>query len=183
MKFNINILFVLAALSFIPTLASAEIRKGDTLQTLSNIHPDMVKRVWYTMNYQQSGLIPACEEIIVKKISRKRMVFTWEGIQYTVAYDKHTKKSGVSFQQAISTYFGPKCDQDKINKLSGANKEGFETGVPLIGMTREAVIYAMGRPPFHANPNIKSRSWMYWRNKFARRSVTFDSKGIVKEIR
>lgn len=183
MKFSIKILFILVALSFIPALASAEIKKGDTLQTLSNIHPDMVRRVWYTTNYQQAGLIPACTEIIVQKISKKRMVFTWEGIQLTAAYDKHTKKAGVSFQKAISTYFGPKCDQDKFNSLSGADKEGVESGVPLLGMSREAVIFSMGRPPFHANPNIKARSWMYWRNKFARRSVTFDSKGIVTEIR
>jgi outer membrane protein assembly factor BamE (lipoprotein component of BamABCDE complex) len=50
-------------------------------------------------------------------------------------------------------------------------------------MTRQGLIYAMGRPPIHANPNLDSDTWMYWLNRFKRQAIDFDDNGLVEEIR
>lgn len=184
MKTKLSILAISALLALLPIASFAEdIKNGDTLQTLTNLHPDPTKRLIYTVNYQQDGLIPACSEITVKKISRKRMTFDYEGIEYRMDYDRNIKKAGISFQQVAQSMVGPKCDSAKIASLSATDKEGIEAGLPRVGMTRDGVYFAMGRPPFHVNPKLEVREWMYWRNRFSRRAVEFDDNGIVTNIR
>ena len=165
------------------TVFAEDIKKGDTLQALTNLHPDNTKRLLYTINYQQEGLIPVCAEITVKKISRKRMVFDYQGMEYSLNYEKHTKNSGISFQQAAQDFFGPKCDSKKIASLSKTDQEGIKAGTARVGMSRDGVYFAMGRPPLHANPNLDGNEWMYWRNRFGRRAIEFNNEGKVSGIR
>lgn len=166
------------------THAHAEFRKGDKLETLVNLHPDMAKRFIYTTNYQQvGGLIPVCTEVTVQKFSRKALVFLANGIQYTMAYDKHTKNAGVSFENAVKDFFGPRCDSKKIAGLGAKDKEGIKSGTPVVGMTKQGVIFAMGRPPYHVNPSLESNNWMYWQNRFNRVAIEFNDKGVVTAVR
>src|SRR5690554_3920190 len=89
-------LLLLAGASF----AQAEVKKGDTLQTLVNLHPDPNRKTLSTINYQLSGdLIAVCTEVTVSAINRKRIVFTAKGTEYTLAYDKHTRSAGMDFQE------------------------------------------------------------------------------------
>ena len=170
---------LLACLS-LPSIA--EISKGK-YQTLANLHPDLNRALIYTANYQlQGGLIPMCSEVEVKKVKKKALVFVWQEREYTLKWEKHTKNAGKSLQDVAQLFFGEKCDADKVKKLSKVDREGIEAGVPMIGMSKQAVLYAMGRPPFHANYSTDAKIWTYWRNKFARTTVTFDDKGIVKKI-
>lgn len=161
---------------------SGKIKAGDKLQALSNLHPDMNKHLLYTLNYQLPGLIPVCTEITVTKISRKAMAFTWQGMEYQLAYDGFTKDAGVTFEDAALTYFGPACDKAKMQKLGKADQEGIRSGKPIVGMTREGVLFAMGRPPVHANPDLKAAQYRYWKNRFATEIIEFDDKGNVSNI-
>lgn len=176
-------LLALVALVFaLPSFAD-DIKKGDKLQTLINLHPDMNKRLLYTLNYQQPGLIPICSDITVQKISKKKMVFEYHGANYEIAYEGFTKDAGVSFQQAIQNFFGPKCDEAKIKSLSKVDQEGIKSGEAQLGMTKEGVLFAMGRPPVHATPSLDSNYWLYWRNRFGKRGIEFDSNGKVSNIK
>lgn len=181
---NLKQSIVICFFAMLPTLAFAGgFSKGDKLKTLTNLHPDMNKMVIYTMNYQLPGIIPVCSDIEVVSAKKKKMVFLWKGKEFTVIYDKHTKKGGYSFDDALAKFFGPSCDEVKINKLSKLDQKGIRKGQPIVGMTREGVYYAMGNPPPHANPDLEGYTWLYWRNRFARRAVDFDDNGIVESIR
>lgn len=166
-----------------PALLAQDIKNGDKLQTLSNLHPDMAKRLLYTTNYQQAGLIPVCSDITVTGINGKRMKFDYQGVEYAMEYEKYTKNAGVSFQEALKHYFGPKCDKAKINSLGAADKDGIKSGLPKIGMTKAGIQFAMGRPPAHATPNLDMNYWLYWQNRFGKRGIEFDDKGKVTGIR
>lgn len=179
----LSALAVIIGLTGAPAQAEDVIKRGDVLQTLTNLHPDNTKRLLYTVNYQQPGLIPVCSEITVTDISGKRMEFTYKGVEYKLDYERNTKGAGVSFQEAAQTMFGPACDQAKIDSLSETDKEGIKYGEPQIGMTRDGIYFAMGRPPIHANPNLDSFEWMYWRNRFARRAIEFNDEGVVVGMR
>lgn len=174
---------MLACLAAAPALHAQDIKKGDKVQTLSNLHPDMAKRLLYSTNYQQAGLIPVCTDVTVTKINKSEMVFDYQGVTYTFAYDKHTKGAGVSFQDVVKTYFGPACEKSKIDALSAPDKEGIRSGQPKIGMTKAGIVFAMGRPPFHANPNLDANYWLYWKNKFGKTGLEFDDKGKLTGIR
>jgi len=160
---------------------AADIKEGDTLQTLSNLHPD--KQEILSINYQLPSKIPVCANVTVKKVSKGAMVFDYEGSEYQFVLDKHTKGADISLQQAAQAYFGPKCDEAKMKSMSKVDQEGIASGRAQVGMTREGVMLAMGRPPFHANPSLDVPEWMYWRNRFARVAVQFDDKGKVTNVR
>ena len=175
---------LLAAASICVVMPSfADIQKGDKVQTIANLHPDMQRKVLYTLNYQLPGLIPVCSEITVVKASRKGAVVQYNGQEFEIAYDGFTKGAGVSFQQALeSIYFGKACDKAKMQKLGKADQDGIKSGQPKVGMTRDGVLFAMGRPPFHANPDLTASEWRYWRNRFSQMVITFGDDGKVASI-
>jgi hypothetical protein len=161
----------------------ADIKKGDKLQTLANLHPDMHRRVLFTLNYQLPGLIPVCSDVTVTKVGKKKLVFEYNGQPFEIGYEGFTAGAGVSFQQAVQTiYFGATCDKAKMQSLSKVDQEGIRSGQPKVGMTREGVLFAMGRPPFHATPDLKSSSWRYWKNRFSQMVVNFGEDGKVSGI-
>ena len=177
-----NALLVAASLTCaMPSLA--DIKKGDKLQTLANLHPDMQRRVLFTLNYQLPGLIPVCSSVTVTKVGRKKLAFEHNGQEFEIAYEGFTEGAGVSFQKAVqTTYLGSACDKAKMQSLSKVDQEGIRSGQPRVGMTREGVLFAMGHPPFHANPDLGSASWRYWKNRFAQMVVNFGEDGKVSSI-
>ena len=163
--------------------SAADIKAGDKLQTLSNLHPDSARREIQTINYQLPSRIPVCSDVTVKKISKGAMVFVYNDAEYEFVLDKHTKGADVSLQQAAQAFFGPKCDEAKLKALSKVDQDGIAAGRAQVGMTRDGVLFAMGRPPFHANPSLEVSEWMYWRNRFGRTAVQFDADGKVSNVR
>lgn len=162
---------------------SAEIEKGDTLQTLVNLHPDPERKTISVINYQLSGaLLPACTEVKVTGINRKRMVFTADGQEYVMEYDRNIRKAGIKFQDALAGFFGESCDKQKMNSLSKKDKDGIASGTASVGMTKDGVLFAMGPPPQHATDSLDSNEWMYWVNRFNRQRIEFDDKGVVTAV-
>lgn len=162
----------------------AELRKGETYQTLANLHPDGNKRLLYSLNYQLQGfMIPVCSEITITGIKKKQITFTWNGVAYTLAWDGHTKKAGVSLMQMAEEYFGPECPESEIAAMNELDQEGIRRGIPQVGMSREAILIAMGRPPFHANPSLEAPTFMYWANRYKRKAIDFDKDGKVVAVR
>lgn len=174
-------LFLSVAVSGFTHAASFE--KGEKLVLLTNLHPDMNKQYIYSMNYQLPNLMPMCEEITVVKKTKKVFIFEWNGLEYTFAFDKHTKKTGVDFNTVLGDFFGTKCDSAKVKKMSAVDQKGIKRGLPMEGMTRQGILYAMGRPPRHVNPDIDAYMYMYWLNKFKRKAIHFNDKDIVEEVR
>jgi hypothetical protein len=70
-----------------------------------------------------------------------------------------------------------------MKSLGKEDQEGIRSGHPQVGMTRSGVLFAMGRPPVHANPDLNAAEWTYWRNRYGRMIVSFDGDGKVSGIR
>lgn len=174
---------LLVSVSMIAVPSLADIKKGDKLQTLANLHPDMQRRVLFTLNYQLPGLIPVCSDVTVTKVGKKKLEFEYSGQLFEIGYEGFTEGAGVSFQKAVQTlYLGTACNKVKMQSLSKVDQEGIRSGQPRVGMTRDGVLYAMGRPPFHANPDLNSPSWRYWKNRFSQMVVNFGEDGKVSSI-
>lgn len=156
---------------------------AEEVYTAVNLHPDPVKGLLYTVNYQLPSLMPRCTPVEIKKLSKKKMVFRHKesGRDYTFAY--HKRATPIPLNEYLSDFFVSKCSDDDITSLSDKDKEGIKMGRPLLGMTKEGVLFAMGRPPHHVNPSLDYNEWTYWKNKFARTIVTFDESGKVSQIR
>ena len=159
------------------------LKQGDKLQLRSNLHPDFARNTIYTTNYQLPDVIPVCTEVTVVDSKEKVLTFNWNGRDMEFAWDKHTRRAGVQLDTLLADFFGTHCDQAAMDTLSAIDKEGIETGKPRVGMSKQGILFAMGRPPYHANPSLDSNRWTYWRNRFARMIITFDDNGIVTKIR
>ncbi|HET9862285.1 MAG TPA: hypothetical protein VFP37_02510 [Steroidobacteraceae bacterium] len=161
----------------------AEIHKGDRLQTLANLHPDMQRHVLYSLNYQLPGLIPVCSTVLITNVGKKKIAFEYNGQEFEIAYEGFTKGAGKTLNEAVEAiYFGPACNKKKMDSLSKVDQEGIKAGQPRVGMTRDGVLFAMGRPPFHANPDLSSSSWRYWKNRFVQTVINFGEDGKVSSI-
>ena len=178
-----GLLSLVTILGSIPFATAQGIREGATLQLLSNLHPDIERRLLYTMNYQLPNLLPVCSEVTVRKLKRKEMTFDYQGVTYKIEYEKHTRGAGVAFETALGYYFGSSCDQAQVSALTGVDREGVERGQAIIGMSRDAGLLAMGRPPVHVNPTPQNQqSWTYWKNRFGKLVVEFDNEGKVSNV-
>lgn len=182
-KWELAAAIVLGSMTMSHALHAEDLKEGDKLQTLTNLHPDPDKKLLYTMNYQQAGLIPVCSDIVVTGVGRQDLKFEYQGTTYRMEYEKHTKSAGVSFQDAAKSFFGPSCDNAKLKSLSKVDQEGVKAGKPRVGMSKDGVHFAMGRPPHHANTNLDGNYWLYWQNRFGKTGVEFDDKGKVSLIK
>lgn len=157
-----------------------DLMKSQNVVLKTNLHPDPVRHRLYTVNYQQPGLIPMCTEVELVELSDKRLVFKVKstGVQYTL--DRH--RSTADLAAYLHDYFGTSCNKEKLNNLSDIDKEGIKKGKALKGMSKEAVILALGFPPKHKTPNLETNQWRYWLNRWKTMVVEFDDSGKVSAI-
>lgn len=155
--------------------------KADTVYTLVNLHPDEERRRLYTVNYQMPAVLPVCTEVNLTKLKRKALYFqvpSRSNREYE--YIKH-KSLPDAFDVHLGQIFGKTCPKDKIAKMSKLDRDGIKAGRPLVGMTKAAVVIAMGPPPSHVTYSTDLDEWMYWQNRFGRLRVEF-SNGKVSRI-
>ncbi|WP_444994782.1 hypothetical protein [Aliikangiella sp. IMCC44359] len=157
-----------------------DLMKSQNVVLKTNLHPDPVRHRLYTVNYQQAGLIPMCTEVELVELSGKRLVFKVKstGVQYTL--DRH--RSTADLAVYLHDYFGTNCNKEKLNDLSDIDKEGIKKGKALRGMSKDAVILAIGLPPKHKTPSLESNQWRYWLNRWKTMVVEFDDSGKVSAI-
>ncbi|MBL4829784.1 MAG: hypothetical protein JKY55_07855 [Aliivibrio sp.] len=146
--------------------------------TLVNLHPDEQRAKLYSVNYQQSGLIPLCSEVVMVEIQPKRLTFKVNSNERQYTLDKHS--SSPDFGKYLAQYFGTSCDKNAIAKMSEIDQEGIKKGVVKSGMTKKGVILAIGYPPEHRTPSLDSDEWIYWRNRFATTLIKF-TDGVVTQ--
>jgi hypothetical protein len=148
--------------------------------TLVNLHPDEPRQRLYSVNYQQSGLIPLCSKVKIESLDKRKMTFRDLDKNREYEYIFHN-----SLRDPIPThldkFFGKKCDP-KVESMSEVDRKGIRAGTALPGMTKRAVILAIGYPPEHATPSLDGDVWTYWKNRFGKMRVEF-SGGKVAEIR
>lgn len=150
---------------------------ADDVYTLVNLHPDESKARLYTVNYQMPGLIPVCSKVKINKTSRKAVKFEVADRGREYEYLLH-KSLPEPFAQHLGQIFGKKCPKDQIAKMSKLDKEGIEQGVAKVGMSKAAVLIAMGPPPSHATHSLDANSWMYWQNRWGKLRVDFQNDKV-----
>ncbi len=153
------------------------------LVTLTNLHPDVGnKNFLYSINYQRAGLIPVCTPVTLSDADDRsfKVSVRETGREYTFFQHKATPES---LNYIANLYFGPSCDRATIDRLSAIDRKGIEQGEALPGMTRQGVIYAVGYPPSHRTPSMKSDRWVYWTSRFVTDVVQFENDRVVDGTR
>jgi len=139
--------------------------------TLVNLHPDEQRRRLYSVNYQQSGLIPVCSKVKIESVSKRKMTFRLLDSDREYDYVFHdTLRDPIP--KHLDKLFGTKCDAT-LAGLSEVDRKGIRAGTAMGGMTKRGVTLAIGYPPEHATPSLESDIWTYWMNRFGKMTVSF----------
>ena len=148
--------------------------------TLVNLHPDAAASLLYSVNYQQDGLIPLCTPVDIEQVTSQSMVFSVPstGQRYTYLFHSTLQEP---IPQHLDRYFGPSCDPSVVQALPPVDQRGIEQGRVTTGMSKDAVILAVGYPPQHATPSLDVDRWRYWKNRWDTMLVYFDG-GVVSAI-
>jgi hypothetical protein len=148
--------------------------------TLVNLHPDEGRARLFAVNYQQDGLIPLCSPVALIDLDDERLVFEVIATGRRYEYYDH-KAAAEPFPDHLARYFGTACPPAR-DTLAGVDLEGVERGVALVGMSKPALVLAIGYPPPHVTPSLDADRWLYWKNRFNRIAISF-SEGQVRAIR
>jgi hypothetical protein len=168
-----------ATVSLAPAVAGAQ---GKTY-LLTNLHADGKRMLLYSANYQnpeQTELLAACTEVKEGSKSKSKMEFTVvsSGKKYTYEYNKASTPEGLDAN--VGKYFGASCD--KPGGLSSVDEQGIKEGRAMVGMSKKAVVMAIGYPPTSQTKSTDDNSWRYWHNRFTTMLITFDG-GKVTNIK
>ena len=160
------------------------ITEGATVYALVNLHADAANNRLYAMNYQLTKLMPICSEFVITDIETKVIELTHKGIEYDYLWDKYTRNADQSLTENFALFFGKSCDEAKakVSTFSALDQKGIKRGQPIVGMSKEGILVAMGRPPIHATPDLDADLWTYWVNRWARNVLEFDESDKLKHI-
>jgi hypothetical protein len=145
--------------------------------TLVNLHPDEHRHRLYSVNYQQSGLIPLCSKVKIESVDKRKMTFRLVDSDRKYEYIFHDSLAD-PIPKHLDKIFGKKCDAT-LQGLSEVDRQGIRAGTVLSGMSKRGVTLAIGYPPEHATPSLDSDLWTYWKNRFGKMTVSFANGKVV----
>lgn len=154
----------------------------------SNLHADLGNNKVSSVNYQVRGdLIPWGTEVRVVRMGRRSLVFEDVAKRRQYRYGFHWKtRTTVPLSEHLKRVFLENVDELKqqVGAMSDLDRDGIYEGRVKPGMSREAVLVAIGYPPEFANRRelLAAREWLYWINRFERMVVGFGRDGLVNRI-
>ena len=152
-----------------------------SIVTLTNLHPDDGFERLYAANFQQPGLIPVCSEVTLLMMFTDKMYFRVNDTGKTYWYLDYDA-TGEPLHTNLSHYFGEGCPKSQLDGLSAVEREGVRLGIPKKGMTKPALILAIGYPLRRDTPSLDDAVWRYWVSRFSSFTVHFDGNGVVEQV-
>ncbi|MFH0256643.1 hypothetical protein ACGRL8_06240 [Vibrio rumoiensis] len=151
---------------------------NQTVYTQVNLHPDAARKKLFTLNYLQDGFIPRCTKVDIIETNSNVMTFkvAETGLEYMYVWHKATG----DFQSGIVRDFGTTCPT--LSNLNTVDQKGIKEGRVYEGMTKQGVLNAIGYPPAHVTPTTDLNTWVYWKNRFNKMNILFNSQGLVESI-
>jgi hypothetical protein len=149
--------------------------KDDKLYTqFSLFYEDNVHR---TTNYRKGVFVPINTEIIFVKANKKEIdVIIPDDTKLKI--ENVEKYSGENINGIFNRTFGK--TPVALSRFSAQEKSNIETGTVEPGMSKDAVIAALGYPPKHQTPTLKGNQWRYWRNLFVTFVVHFENDKVTR---
>jgi len=134
------------------------------------------KGVHKTTNYRKGMLVPVNTEVeFVKANKRDIWVSLPDGTQMQIANveDFSGEKVDGIFRRTLGT------TKVNLDQFTEAERKAILAGSVEEGMTKAAVIVAIGYPPKHQTASLESDHWRYWQNRFNTFVVSFEDAKVV----
>ena len=117
----------------------------------------------------------------VDLISRRRGRFNMKTESGQSFRFEHVRKhSNVSADDSFKGFFS--AAETDLSDFSAEEQAGINEATAKVGMSKDAVLAAIGPPPGHKTRSLSLNTWMYWSKKFDTFNVQFDDDGKVSQI-
>jgi hypothetical protein len=151
--------------------------KGEKLFTQFSLFYEKDHHI--TTNYRKGVLVPVNTEVEFVKATKKRITVKIPSYNVTVDFENEEGYSGQKIEGIFKRTFARRPVD--LSGFSEAEKSSIKSGTVTAGMSKDAVIKAMGYPPHHKTPTLEMDQWRYWKNRFDTMLVIFEN-GKVSSI-
>lgn len=167
-------------------VATGESASAQVVYARYNIHSapkSSDKRIASYANFTDPGIghsfVPLNSEIVIGH---------WkDGFSFRVKDDPdeylfefHKERMRMTVNEYIALITSP--EPLSLDHFSDLDRKGIGEGKALIGMSKEGVMAALGYPAVHMTPSLDAKDYVYWRNRFAKRIISFDDQGLISGI-
>ena len=151
--------------------------KGEIYYTQFSLFHE--KDAWLTTNYRKGVLVPINTQVSFLKANSKE-IFIQLPDASTLKIVNARKFSGVDVEGVFNRTLGK--EKVDLDKFSPDEQNNIMAGIVAVGMSKDAVIKALGYPPKHKTPSLDGNQWRYWKNRYGTMLVTF-ADGRVSDIK
>lgn len=135
----------------------------------------MEENVHRTTNYRKGTLVPVNTEVVLINQDdddiELRMIDGTKLDLENIEPFSGEKIDGI-FRRTLSA---KKVD---LSPFSEEEKRAILSGEVEVGMSRAAVLVALGYPPKHKTPSLQGNQWRYWQNRFNTFVVIFEGDKV-----
>ena len=162
-----------------PEQLPANIAVGDTYYTEFVIRYE--KGTHLTTNFRRGASIPVNTPVKLLNITPKTIEVQVDNSSQKLVIKNVEKHTGDDVYRAFDKLFAKK--KVNLSKFTELERQHIQSGTVADGMSKAAVIIAIGYPPITETMNLDSNPWVYWSGRYNRFNVHFkDGKvsGVVE---
>ncbi|MEM9070105.1 MAG: hypothetical protein AAGE52_16480 [Myxococcota bacterium] len=139
--------------------ASYVVDTEQELFLLTNLRPNARGDMTSVLGWRGTSVLPACTKVQLTDVGSREVRFRDANTGQRYRYLLH-RSARTNVEEHINRYFGSACPN--LSAYAPVDQQGIQQGVVLPGMSREAVVIALGYPPEHRTPTLEQATWTYW---------------------
>jgi hypothetical protein len=149
------------------------IKKGDTFYTQFSLFYE--KGRYLTTNYRRGVLLPVNTRVTFLKSHRDSIYVTLpDGEELCI--ENLPEYSGEDLGGIFRRTFA--VSEVDLSRFSDVERKGIAIGQAKAGMSKSAVLTALGYPPKHRTPTLEGDNWRYWSSRYGTFMVEFENDRV-----
>lgn len=132
-----------------------------------------------TTNYRIGPSVPINTAVTLLKITNKSIEVSLPSGQ-PLMIENVQKHTNDDVYQAFDKLFGKQ--KVSLSRFSSKERKNIASGTVAVGMSKKAVLRAIGYPPTTETPTLDANTWVYWTNRFNRFNVQFKNDRVSQII-
>ncbi|MEQ1530752.1 MAG: hypothetical protein ABL925_15665 [Methylococcales bacterium] len=131
-----------------------------------------------TTNYRRGIFLPINSQVVLLDINTKHIELEVLPAHSKLRIENIEKHTGDSTTQAFAKLFAK--NKVELSKFTELEREKILAGKAAKGMSKKAVIAALGYPPITETPSLSANQWTYWASRFDRFLVNFENDKVSR---
>lgn len=138
------------------------------------------KNRYRTTNYRRGFLVPINTPVTLVSIDSKHIELKLNQNGQPLTIENAPKHTNEDMQAAFKKILGKR--KVVLEEFTDSEQKQIRDGKVAAGMSRKAVLAAIGYPPQTGTPTLNSDQWTYWSNRYDRFVVHFKGDKVSEIV-